>query len=369
MEKFPANYYDVKEIFASYEKEFERKWDNLKREKISLPTFPELSIDYLIGEPKEKRRMIVLSSGLHGIEGLVGSRIVKFFVKKFLNTLNSNNTGLTIIDTINPFGLKYERKVNENNVDLNRNFIWHWEEQEGLENPDLENPDYEDLRFLLNPPTISNYSFITNLIKAMKNKGSNKIKKGVTLGQYKDEKGVYYGGKGYQYSTLRLIELYNFLFANYEELLFLDLHTGYGPKDRLLIVNSPYEKISRSEWQKRFSYQDIVQTTEEEFYAINGDMINYLYMLQREKFPQVKLYATTLEFGTLGDSLLAEIESLKITIEENYLFHQKIEKEKSDEKRRKKIRRLYAPNSLKWQQTSLANAEKVFTGILTWFLS
>jgi hypothetical protein len=48
----------------------------------------------------------------------------------------------------------------------------------------------------------------------------------------------------------------------------------------------------------RFGYPLVAAATAQEFYAIQGDMIDYLYAFLREELPGKRFYATTFEFGT-----------------------------------------------------------------------
>jgi hypothetical protein len=83
----------------------------------------------------------------------------------------------------------------------------------------------------------------------------------------------------------------------------LDVHSGYGPRDQMSVVNSPLEPRSSEELVRAFDYPLIVKALPGEFYIMRGDMIDFVYRLQQAEFPALKLYATTLEFGTFGTSL------------------------------------------------------------------
>ena len=63
-----------------------------------------------------------MSSGIHGIEGFVGSAVQRYFMSEVLHEGVFKTMGLLLIHGVNPFGFKYERRVSENNVDMNRNF-------------------------------------------------------------------------------------------------------------------------------------------------------------------------------------------------------------------------------------------------------
>lgn len=358
--KFPDTYEESRDLFYQSAKTLETIWSRVEFMHIPLPGEPALSIDYFTGKPLASENMIVISSGLHGIEGYAGSAFIQFFIDQFLPGLNPQTTGITLIHAINPWGMKYERKVNERNVDLNRNFVWDWSAEASL-----ANPDYESLKHFFQPKRWGMIPFTAGFVRALAKKGTKGVERALTLGQYGESKGLFYGGKGYQFSTRQMIDLYQKLFSSYRRILFLDLHTGYGPEDRMYLVNSSYEKEPADKWREKLGYPHIVQTTAEQFYEINGDMINYLYLLQKHRYPSVQLYATAMEFGTLGNSTPAQIRSLKTTISENYVYHhQRMDLER---RAKKELRALYNPYDEKWRQKALEDAGAALRGILTWF--
>ena len=116
-----------------------------------------------------------------------------------------------------------------------------------------------------------------------------------------------------------LIDLYRRHIRGYERVVHLDMHTGYGPRYQMGLVNSPLEPRDSEELARRFAYPLVVKADPSEFYPVQGDMIDYVYTLVREELPEVGLYATSFEFGTLGDSLPAHVRSLRTLILENQM--------------------------------------------------
>src|SRR5919108_1006866 len=66
-------------------------------------------------------RVLVHSAGLHGVEGFAGSAIQLVLLER----LPSPPPGAAVIfvHVLNPYGMAWLRRANENNVDLNRNFM------------------------------------------------------------------------------------------------------------------------------------------------------------------------------------------------------------------------------------------------------
>jgi len=97
---------------------------------------------------RQKRRLSFFTIGEHGIEGFVGSAILDLFFREISQRLDPKSTGLFLIHSINPWGMKNFRRTNQNNVDVNRNFT--------LDPANLDpssNPDYQAINAFINPAT------------------------------------------------------------------------------------------------------------------------------------------------------------------------------------------------------------------------
>ncbi|TGQ05296.1 DUF2817 domain-containing protein, partial [Mesorhizobium sp. M00.F.Ca.ET.217.01.1.1] len=72
---------------------------------------------------RDARKLIVLISGTHGVEGPFGSTCqTDWLGQKNLRRL-PDDMAILAIHLIDPWGTAWSRRVNEDNVDLNRNFI------------------------------------------------------------------------------------------------------------------------------------------------------------------------------------------------------------------------------------------------------
>ena len=85
------------------------------------PANEELTIDIGWFGSENPKRVLVHESGLHGVEGFAGSAIQLQLVDSLPKL--PEDTALVIIHVLNPYGMAWLRRFNENNVDLNRNFL------------------------------------------------------------------------------------------------------------------------------------------------------------------------------------------------------------------------------------------------------
>lgn len=360
---FPATYEESRARFIRDFELLRPQWADSRLESYPLKTDPTLSIDYAWAEPRKKKNLVIISTGLHGIEGYVGSAMLKIFMDEFAPRLNPENTGLLLVHAINPWGMKNRRRYNENNADLNRNFIW----DENFESK--TNLDYEPLRAMLNPahPIASLFgsdvAFISRLVANIARLGILRIRQGMLSGQYRHPRGVQFGGQATQESTQLMRGLFQYAFDEYEQIIHIDLHTGYGPRYQMSIVNSTREPVSGAELTRRFKYPLIVAATPSDFYTVTGDITEYFYQLRDEKYPLKKIFAACFEFGTFGDSLPSQIRSMRATILENRLHQHGAKSETLRSAVRKEYEELFFPVETKWREKAMSDCRQAFKGI------
>ena len=163
-----------------------------------------LSIDTAYLGPETPDSMMVLSSGLHGVEGFAGSAIQHQLLAAQLAGLElPGGCGVLLVHALNPFGFSALRRVNESNVDLNRNFLEHPEGH-------VPNPGYEELYDAINPETLDEESDVAQrgrLLQYAQEHGFPKLQEALTVGQYIHPQGVQFGGQQAEESNRLLREI------------------------------------------------------------------------------------------------------------------------------------------------------------------
>ena len=362
---FPETYEASRARFRDNLTVVQKLWPQARLSKHQLPGDEDLSIDWIYADALGKNEKIfLLTTGEHGVEGYVGSAMQQRFIDMYLARLDPQITGLLLVHAINPWGMKHHRRVNANNVDLNRNFIYG-----GVFDAAI-NLEYDKVRETLNPSRIiqslevSNLIFYGELMWQLARLGQDGFRSATLLGQYRYPQGLYYGGSGYQEEARTLIELYRQTFSAYDQILHLDMHTGYGPRYQMSLVNSALETGSSQEFVEKFDYPLVVAANPEEFYAIQGDMIDFVYALWQHEFPQKRLFATAFEFGTLGDELFGLVHSPRAMIHENRLYWQGAANDKVREQVKRDFEELFNPSAADWKEKAVADADQAFKGIL-----
>lgn len=368
---YSENFYNSYDEIRSHLKErVEKLQGNGVKVKVSEYAVDEsdnLYIDniYLPSED-DKENLIVLTTGVHGMEGYIGSVMLDVFFEEIYPSLDTEDTGILIIANVNPYGMKYMRRYNENNVDLNRNFILDWD------NFDLSsNKDYPEVKEFLQPEgKIGNafwheVAFYLSLAKEALTKGADKVSDALLTGQYEYDKGVYYGGNGDEVSTTYLKGVFeDCLDGEYENIVHIDIHSGYGPRYNMVIFNSVYETMTESETKKAFGYDYVISHDSESFYATTGDTTDFFYSLAEKKNTDKELFSTCFEFGTIGDSFMDSILSLKYTVDENRQHWYPSENETTKEVVRENYYELFYPTEKEWREKTVADFKAATEGVL-----
>ncbi len=331
------------------------KNDNLYIDNIYLPA----------GE--EKENLIVLTTGVHGMEGYIGSVMLDVFFEEIYPTVDTAKTGILVVANVNPYGMKYMRRYNENNVDLNRNFILDWN------NFDMSsNKDYPEVKEFLQPEgKIGNAfwheaGFYLNLAKEAITKGADKVSDALLTGQYEYPQGVYYGGNGDETSTTYLKGVFNdCLDGEYKNIVHIDIHSGYGPRYNMVVFNSVFETMTEAETKKAFGYDYVISHDSESFYATTGDTTDYFYRLNESKAENKKeLFSTCFEFGTIGDSFIDSILSLKYTVDENRQHWFPSDNKVASEVVKENYNELFYPTETQWREKTVADFKVATQGVL-----
>ncbi|MEN8173418.1 MAG: M14 family metallopeptidase [Chloroflexota bacterium] len=363
---FPKNYTDSRERFLSQHPGVLEYWSDATLGHHALADHANLTIDWLRADALDQpERILIITTGEHGAEGKVGAAMLQLFMEQYLPRLNPQNTGLLLVHALNPWGMQNNRRVNANNVDLNRNFIGR-----GDQFKPEPNADYRSLNTFLNPQqTLPGYpgagwSFMLKLLKIMFSPGESALRAGTLIGQHEYPQGLYFGGWKQEEETRVMMSLYKEAVLRYKQILHLDMHTGYGPRFQMSLVNSPLEPRTPQELSAAFDYPAVVAATSDEFYDIQGDMIDWIYRFVQRNFPEKRLYATAFEFGTLGDSLPNAVRSLKAMIFENQVYWHGAASEGAEQRIKATFRELYSPTEQAWRENAVVDARRAFDGIL-----
>jgi len=363
---FPTTYEESITQFRDQLSEIKRRWPGAILDSKQISKAEDVKIYWIRADAlTSPEKILILSTGLHGVEGFVGAAMRSLFIQEFLERFDPNITGILLVNNINPWGMKNKRRVNENNVDLNRNFM-----EDAGEFQENFNPSYQQFDATLNPrrPLGSSWletgSLLFQVLINLFRFGFKGLRGAVLLGQSSNPQGLYFSGREYQVEVSLMRDLIKDAFQRYPAVTLIDMHTGYGPRYQMSIVNSPNEKRSPEELKLSFRYPLIVQADPDQFYSMKGDMIDWIYRYQQAHHADSSYYGTAFEFGVYGDGIPNEIKSLRTMIFENQVYHHGAESDRLASWVREEIVNMYFPQEEEWREKALGDCRQGFAGVL-----
>ncbi len=288
---FSPNYSEARERLLNAAADVQAKVTSHVSPEVG-PDGETLAVDVVeIGNPSAEGALIICS-GTHGVEGFAGSAIQLSMLRSPTPTDDPHAPRLVLIHGLNPYGFAWLRRFNEDNVDLNRNFL-----AEDAAYP--ENRGYETLASAICPKSISAFSNVYALARLFLYAGLHGVadtREAVTGGQYSHPEGLFYGGRKPSWSARTLKAILRDQGKNTKEVVFLDIHTGLGAFASAEIVlnspkNSPEFRRAVSIWG-----EDVKTTKAAE--AVSADLSGTLKLALPGMLPEAEVTAASIEFGT-----------------------------------------------------------------------
>ena len=238
-------------------------------------------------------RAVVVSSGLHGVEGFVGSAIQLAWLRRLGDgavTIPAD-TRVVLLHGLNPYGFAWRRRVNERNVDLNRNFLDAGESYRGVP------PGYELVHGLLNPPgapgRLDPFPFRAGW--AICRHGFRTLATAVAAGQYDHPDGLFFGGLEPEESTRLVQAHYDDWIGTAANIVHLDLHSGLGRWGRAQLIIEP-DQAAHADWYRAaFRPVRTVLAGEDAPYSARGTLGKWL---ARHVGTARRCRTAVVEFGT-----------------------------------------------------------------------
>jgi hypothetical protein len=324
-------------------------------------------IEYLyLPSIQKKEKLVIINSGIHGVEAPVGVFFQHEFLKSF-SMIDRTRTAFLLIHVMNSYGAKNGRRFNQHNVDLNRNcFDADLAKAEGFPGLHLKNIFYQNLQDFFESE-INEF----DIIWRAKVRGQQADMVSALSGQYESPNGIYFGGKIVEFECETVQGLLKSYIRDFNKVVLIDIHTGLGDYGINQIMLQPWLdnagedlKIARMreitlaekmfpkdecEGVCRLSIpgykKDSKANSQVEKFITHGDFVQWIY----EAFPEQRktslILAFTAEVGTTEDRYV--IEAL---VNENYCFHNReLCGEDKYKEQVSRLRLMFNPSELKWQ--------------------
>jgi hypothetical protein len=311
------------------------------------PSGEQLATDVaLLGSPHAKN-VLVLVSGTHGVEGLAGSGLQVAQVHSGLRPPPGSDLAILLVHALNPFGAAFKRRVNEDSVDVNRNFVTF--------PVDLPNPAYDELHGLLTmrPGGLSRVRRAIAFASFVAKRGKWALREAVTKGQFNHPAGLFFGGTKPSWSRDTWDQILTSL-AGKQKVMVVDYHTGLGPRGSGQLISqwgsafgSGYTGQRSTVLADCFGNDEIINPEKSDAVStgLAGNLLSYTLDSGNH------LAAVALEFGTYP-----MLKVLDAMIGENWAHHSK---DPAIETYRKQLVEVFCPDDVSWKEAVYERASAV----------
>ncbi|QDV29239.1 hypothetical protein Spb1_11190 [Planctopirus ephydatiae] len=309
------------------------------------PTGEELEFDVAISQGEVTDKVLVVSSGLHGVEGFFGSAVQVACMEHWLST-EPPNVKCVFLHGLNPYGFTWLRRFDESNVDPNRNFLLPGEHFEGA-------PDgYQQLDRFLNPRHFPSSwePFTLKALWLITRYGMPALRQSIAGGQYTFPQGLFFGGDGPSRSQQILREHMPRWLNGCRQVVHLDFHTGLGRfGTHKLLIDYPLNEAQRnwfSHWFGTDSFEAI--DSAEMAYEARGGFGRWC---TSQGLAANYLFACA-EFGTYGGiQVLAGLRA------ENQAHHWGSPNDPSTIRAKRRLMELFCPASPTWRSQCVRSGQ------------
>ncbi|CAO5149984.1 DUF2817 domain-containing protein [Frankia sp. AiPs1] len=218
---FCADYAEARQRFLEAARERGAQVESFVLDGLTGPAGEELGTDVARIGAERGPAVLVLVSGTHGTEGFAGSACQL----RVLRETSWPDLPIVFVHALNPFGFAHHRRVNEDNIDINRNFLDHdqlppdrgyGELHDSLLPGDWEGPAHAEADAAL-------FAHADRL-------GLRAVQQRITGGQYTHPGGLFYGGAAPCWSNRTWRRIIRRYLTGYARVAYIDLHTGLGAR-------------------------------------------------------------------------------------------------------------------------------------------
>ena len=283
---------------------------------------------------------LVVGSGTHGVEGFAGSAIQVGLLQQGIASELPDNVGLLFYHALNPYGFSHLRRFNEDNVDLNRNFVDRYEAQ--------SNRDYEQMAWIFEPQSLlfwENIKAKVGLAWYRVNKGARWLQSAISRGQYSHPAGVFYGGANETRSNLILRDIVRRHLSRVSRVVLVDVHTGLGEYASAEVITEIDPGTPSYEWMSQCWETPVTNPRAGD--AVSPPITGSLKQAFANMLSHAEVMGGSLEFGTYPP-----LEVLWALRAENHVHHHGGMKHPEAEAIKKELRRVFYPTEAEWRNAA-----------------
>ncbi len=308
-----------------------------------------LSMDVAWVGPAEASSVLLSLSGTHGVEGYYGSACQTGWLQSDAAQALSPDTAVMLVHALNPHGFSWGRRVNEDNIDVNRNHV-----DFSAQLP--ENLAYEEVHACLFPTDwdAAHLAVLQGQLGAfIQRVGPQAAARAITGGQYVHADGIFYGGRALCWSNVELNALAQKHLQKARRICVLDHHTGLGSAGHTeLICRHPPESVGLA-LARQWWGEDVTSPASGE--SASAVIDGNVRMAMDRLCPQAQVVSIAMEVGTRPEQQV--VMSL---MADNWLHQRGNPHSLLGEQIRAQVRDAFCPDNALWRQQAYGRAMQIW---------
>ena len=295
---FSADYKAARSIFLNMSNEVGGVTTSYKHPKRGRYR-EDLYTDVTVVGPKDSRCVLLIQSGTHGVEGFCGSAIQTSVMQAVIHGALKlrTDTAIVFVHAINPHGFSWCSRTNEDNIDLNRNFI-NFDAQE-----EKRNSLFQEIEPYLVPNKWTDTAIAESdrHLEALNDKyGHELISQSLRKGQYDYPQSLFYGGREPSWSRALVARICKEHLELADKILFLDIHSGLGDFAELKLLSVDQESSQNFNILNGIYGGAVISTANKQSGAANSG--GHIIRGYSEHMHDKRFIGMALEFGTYEQS-------------------------------------------------------------------
>jgi hypothetical protein len=203
-----------------------------------------------------------------------------------------DNVALVLVHANNPHGFAWDRRVTEDNVDLNRNFRDHTSAPPA-------NPAYAEVHSYLIPPDwdgAARQAADEAILRYIAQRGERSFQAAVSTGQWEFADGLFYGGRNATWSNQTWRSVLRKHAAGARRIVHLDFHTGLGAYGDCELIFGPTHVRRDDLARARAWYGTVACTADGD--SLSAEVHGVIPNALAEEAPGAEITALAVEYGT-----------------------------------------------------------------------
>jgi hypothetical protein len=291
---FSKDYFAARALFLASASDAGARVTSVMHPTAKGPGGRDIFMDCAVLGPAVAGSALIVISGTHGPEGYCGSGVQTGLLRDGQAVAWAKSMRVILIHAHNAYGFAWDSRFNEDNIDLNRNYL------ETFAAPLPANPDYSVLAQWAAPQNRDPQTLEAaraGLMGFAVEKGFPALQAALTGGQYDYPKGVYYGGVAPSWSNVTLKGLVQKTCAGATKIVSIDMHTGLGPFGHGEILTEAAPGSAHYQRQASIWGDEICSTKDGS--SVSADLYGTMDSALVRAFAPAWSASIAIEFGTI----------------------------------------------------------------------